>query len=957
MSHATPPAPPNLAARALTAACAAYLSLAAASCGNDDASTAKSAVDAQSDGVDDSDAANDAANTDVTAIVAQQRQLPLPGSSHASGFVVAIDGDAMRVALQKTGEPAPRAELQLDRLQLGLVDSYDTGHNYDPALLPDEAPAKLRWATVKTMTAVAKPALAPALDADAFYTLTTSVDGGDSGSAKPGPTMLLRVRRDVARVMLDLLPMDSAAAAAWMLDQDVADSPRIVYLRLVATAPSDEGYYGLGEFMDSPQHRGKRRTTQLTADFNLDGSSNEGHVRVPLLVGSHGWGLFVRSYRAMDFDVAASDPVRLSVTVAHHEAGFELLAADAAIDVVGTYWRSTGAPQLPAPWAVGGLLWRNENKDQAEVLQDAADLRTHDLALSGMWVDRPYDAAVNDFGFDTKLYPNPQAMVATLRASGLHLGLWSTPYLDPGYDNKPKAKHADEAKAKGYFVDGPGAWTKILKWGPPIDFTDPAADAFFRGLIAQYQALGIEGYKLDYGEDIVLGLLGARIPWLFADGSDERTMHRRFFLLYHAAYADHLPKLDGLDGGGFILARAAAWGDQAKTSMIWPGDLCASWHAHGECDVDNKCHAGGLPASIAATISLPTAGLPLFGADTGGYRHGRAPKELFLRWLEHTALSGVLQIGGGSDHNPWISVPVTNKAAPGSVFDAETLDVARRYIRLHARLFPVIWSDLVRAHDSFAGVGPVRALGLMLPTLANDPALRKHEASEHFFGDHLVVAPVITPTAEREVFVPPGVWAGFFDGVVQDGGANGKLLQVQAALDVLPLWVRAGAIVPLLRPTIDTIAKATAAGVDSFGNDPGLLWAKVDLAGLPPRAASDAAGAVTLWDGLQLRCAAAGDGAVELRAVAGAAGAAGKGSGGRVFGQGVVWQVSGFVAAPSKVVRAGKELVKVAAGADVDAAVVACPADCWAVDGSGGLRVKVVFAEDAGALSAVAELR
>lgn len=910
------------------------------------------------DGADDATTAGADANDAAAVIVAQQRALLVAGEEAAAGYTLDVDGDALRVTLTAKGETTPRATLQLDRWSLGLVDTYDVKHNYDPALLPDEAPPKLRWAQVVKMTAVAPPAEANApvgtAPADAAFELATTVTV--DGATAAGPTMLLRLRTAQQRASLELTPIDSAAATAWESDKDVAGTPRIVYLRVVAAAPASETYYGLGEFMDSPQHRGKRRTTQLTGNFNLDGSSNEGHVRIPLLVGTGGWGLFVRSYRPMDFDVAAADAERIAVTIAHHEATIELLAAREPIDVVGVYWRSTGAPQLPAPWAVGGLLWRNENKDQAEVLQDVADLRKHDLALSGMWIDRPYDTAVNDFGFDPKLYPDPPAMIAKIRAAGLHLGLWSTPYLDPGYGGKPKAKHADEAKQKGYFVDGPGAWTSILKWGPPIDFTDPAADAFFRGLIGQYQALGIEGYKLDYGEDIVLGLLGGRIPWLFADGSDERTMHRRFFLLYHAAYADSLPALDGLDGGGFILARAAGWGDQAKTSMIWPGDLCASWHAFAECDPGGKCHAGGLPASMAAAISLPTAGLPLFGADTGGYRHGRAPKELFLRWLEHTALTGVLQIGGGTDHNPWISEPVTNKAAPGSPFDAETLEVARRYIRLHARLFPVIWSDLVRARDSYRGVGPIRALGLALPALATNPGLQKHEGSEHFFGDHLLVAPVITQTNERELFLPPGRWAGFFDGKVEDGGSSGKLVTVAAALDALPLFVRAGAIVPMLRPTIDTIARSTDAGVDSFGNDPGLLWARVDFAGVAARAADDPAASATLWDGLTLRCAAGADGTTELRAVAGAKAAAGA-KGGRVFDQGVVWQLAGLAKAPTSVSRDGKAVAKVEAGADVDAAVAACAGDCWAAATDGSVRVKLDFAETAGSLQAIAEVK
>jgi alpha-D-xyloside xylohydrolase len=575
----------------------------------------------------------------------------------------------------------------------------------------------------------------------------------------------------------------------------------------------------------------------------------------------------------------------------------------------------TGTPALPAPWSLGGLLWRNENKDQAEVLQDAADLRQHDLALSGMWVDRPYDVAVNDFGFKPSQFPDPKAMIAQLHAQGLRLGLWSTPYFDPGYGGKPKSQHHDVATDKGYYVQGANMWAQLMKWGPPIDFTRAEADAFFRSRVQQYTAMGIEGFKLDYGEDIVLGLQQVRIGWQFADGSDERTMHHAYQLGYHAAYADQLPKRQGMAGGGWILARSSTWGDQAKTSMIWPGDLCAGWVRHGECTADGECHAGGLPASVAAAISLPTAGFPLFGADTGGYRHGRAPKELFLRWLQHTALTAVLQIGGGTDHNPWLAQPADNKLTAGAPFDAETLAEARALIRLHARLFPLLWTELSRTQGADPrGVGPLRALGLQYPAHSGDPGLRAHEADQWLLGDGLLVAPVLTPALAREVWLPPGTWVDWSSGEVADGGATGKLVQLQVPLTKLPLWVKAGAIVPLLRPDIDTLAPAQTAGIQSFADDPGLLWARVELAG-----ASAVQTALQLWDGTQLKVQR------QDQQLALSAAAAAPASANQVFQKGAVWEVGGLAAAPASVAVAGQALS--AAG---DAASVAtCAAGCW----------------------------
>ncbi len=841
------------------------------------------------------------------------------------GFRLESDADAKTLQIWRAGEAQPRAVWTLDRWQIGSVPAYDPQINYNPGNLGTSPPDGLRWWKVSKAELVQGPQAADG-QPRVYWRLHTQETGA---AATPGPAWLLQAElTPKIGFRLHLRAWDQALAAQWAKDEPgqgaAASSAGLpMYLRLEHRAPAEEGYYGIGEMMDTPQHRGKVRQLQLEGNFDLDGSSNEGHVRLPLLTGTRGWGWFAQTFQAGVADVAASDPQQVALILNGSELVLHLLVAEKPLDVIGAYWRLTGSPALPAAWSLGGLLWRNENKDQAEVLQDAADLRKHDLAISGLWIDRPFDTAVNDFGFDPKLFPDAKAMVGQLHDQGLRLGVWSTPYLDPGYAGKPKAKYHDKAKAAGWFVQGPGASSTILKWGPPLDFTHPDAAAFWRTQVQQYADLGIEGYKLDYGEDIVLGILHVRLPWLFHDGSNERTMHHAFQLGYHAAYAEKLPKLKGLDGGGWILARSSTWGDQAQTSMIWPGDLCAGWVKHAECTPDGDCHAGGLPSSVSAAISLPTAGFPLFGADTGGYRHGRAPKELFLRWLQHTALTAVLQIGGGSDHHPWLTPAVNNKLAPGSAFDAETLAVSRELIRLHARLFPLLWSELLRASLEWTGTGPLRPLGLAFPQLAGDPGLRAHEADQHLLGDHLLVAPVITPGVTREVWFPPGVWRDWFDGSVHDGGVKGKLETVAAPLTKLPLYVRSGAIVPLLRPTIDTLAPTKDPQVDSFANQRGLLW----LQSRGPLQPSDA----KLWDGTTYGVAVTAGTKMMLQSSAGSE-----------FKQGARWVLDDLGTQPTSLVFQGKSVAMAASSAGLDA----CTTACWYADpATKQVQVQMAFGE------------
>lgn len=796
---------------------------------------------------------------------------------------------ALSVDLAHNG--AARTRLRLDRLRIGQTTAFDKDFNYNPSNLAHGDFPALRWLHVQSARWVA-PSTEPAGTGGAPENVALRLLLATSDAAgKAGPNLALDVESPSGA--LTLHAADGALATAW--ENDAAPDP-IVVLGLTFEVGATERFYGLGETFDTPQHRGRVRAMQIEADLDIESSYNEAHVPVPLLIGTRGWGVFVASRRPGSWDVAAA---RADEVVAQFQAPslrFHLLAAGRAVDVPSRYTQLTGAPALPAPWALGGLLWRNENESQAEFLADVQAIRDHDLALSGMWIDRPYDLWVNAFGFDSKKFPDPQAMIAAARAAGLHVGAWSTPYVEKGAPNH------DKVNDNGWFAKVPAPNSKLYKWGPPLDLTNPAVVAFWKAEIGKMVALGIDGWKLDYGEDIQVGLLTARVHSAFWDGSDERTMHHGYALAYHKPYAQTLPK-----GGGWLLVRGGTWGDQALSSLVWPGDLCANWARHRECDAKGTCHAGGLPAAVSATLSLATSGYPLFGSDTGGYRHGRAHKELFLRWLQHTALTPVLQIGGGSQHNPWDFAKYGE-----SQFDSDTLAIARTFIRLHARLFPYLWTHAVLA-NAHQDIGPVRPLGLLFPELEAHPALASVEADEYLLGDDLLVAPVTAPGGKRTVLFPKGKWTDWFTREVYGLADAATAVDVAVPLDRMPLYVHQGALVPLLRPTIDTLATAVQANIDAFGNVAGWLHVVVVRGGTR---------LFDLWDGTSLGLTDfAGGTSLEFSA-------------GSAFHEGVVYEVWSSVA-PKAVTtglkhgEAGTAVPEVAN----PASFAACTS-CWRFDGA-----------------------
>jgi len=742
-----------------------------------------------------------------------------------------------------------RTRVELPRLRMGRVGRFDIDVNYSPTEYTDsndpkkvEFPDKFEWLKVGKATFTehnSKPLAprpdsvpVPACETTEGYSLqlpTTAPDG------KAGAPLRLRIYAlackgadgkpidGIFQAHLDLAEAaDRTSARLEHQAKSVIDMP--VWLDIPVTTGGKERFYGLGEYFDAPEHRGRIRPMVIRAQLDLESGYNEAHVPVPLVIGTGGWGLFVESRRPAVFDCGAQDPDRVHARFHDLDLRFFLFAADRPTDIVGRYTRVSGAPTMPAPWAFGALIWRNENKSQAEVLDDMTQIRKNDLAISGMWIDRPYDTHVNNFDFDPKRFEDADKMIKTVQDMGMRVALWSTPYVEEG------GKYRKEFLDKGWMVKTPVIVKQFLKWGGPVDLTNPAVKTFWKGLCNGLRKRGIEGWKLDFAEDTHVGLFGVRTHYSFHNGQDERTMHHAYALYYHAPYFETLPGPDAgsVLEGGMILARAGTYGGQTLASIIWPGDLDATLGEHGDCD-DDTCHVAGMPGAVVALQSLAASGYPLFGSDTGGYRHKRASKVTFMRWMSHTAMTPIMQLGGSKQHNPWDFAEY-----PKSQFDSEVLKAAVYWTRLHTRLFPYLYGFALAARDHKPG--PVRPFGMVHADLRHHGDVAKDfklaADTQYWLGDAFLVAPIQTDDSRRHVVLPPVTLFDWWTGKQANattlaGAATPTSFELKMPLDRMPLYLRGGKIVPMLRESIDTIAPAKDKLVDSYANDPGVLVALV----------------------------------------------------------------------------------------------------------------------------------
>ena len=665
-----------------------------------------------------------------------------------------------------------------EALGFGEVDEIIEDRNYDPywlhqklGALKADPPAGLQWNPITEVTQEINDG------DDSVVTLNVAL--GLGGSAE------LTVHPSVSGVIKLHIKASSERPTAYIFAQ--------------WPAAEGENFYGLGESFDQVARRGTHRAMQFEP-LPSESGYNEAHVPVPFLTSTEGPGWFFESRLPMYFDVASEDPdtVRMEVGWAS-ELTIHLMNAETPALNIGRYHAITGQPLVPPYWAFAPQFWRNETQGQEEVLEDLQKIREHDIPAGVFWIDRPWQKTYNDFIFDPEKYDAPQEMIDQMNDLGFELVLWSAPYTSEESDAW------EQCSTENYFYEGPKLFTKF---GLMMDLTHPDAMQLWQDMISRTVVMGAKGFKLDYGEDVQVGVLEERIRIYFHDGSDELTMHHLYSYYFQKAYFEalksHLGESSPHGVDGFVLGRTGTYGGQTVAHAIWPGDLDSDFRTH----MEDNFWVGGLPASIIGGLTLGASGYPFYGSDTGGFRNGRPTSDVLVRWAWQTALSPIMQIGGsGSNHFAW---------EPGKSnepqYDENTLRDFRGAAKLGMRLATYRFTLGLEAWKT--GVPVMRPFGLMYPDDG------RHPDDTYLLGPDLLVAPIISEDPKREVPIPAGRWIDFWTGAVDAGPTS---VEREVPMDSIALWLREGAIVPMLRHDADTLTSTKDPDVVSVIQDPGTL--------------------------------------------------------------------------------------------------------------------------------------
>ena len=284
-----------------------------------------------------------------------------------------------------------------------------------------------------------------------------------------------------------------------------------------------------------------------------------------------------------------------------------------------------------------------------------------------------------------------------------------------------------------------------------IDFTNPEACRWFAAKLETLLEMGVDAFKTDFGERIPLDVV-------YHDGADPASMHNYYSYLYARCVFELLERVKG-KGQAVVFARSATVGSQ-QFPVHWGGDSTASYASMAE--------------TLRGGLSLAMSGFAFWSHDISGFEQ-TATADLYKRWAAFGMLSSHSVHGSSSYRVPWL-------------FDDESSDIVRHFVRLKHRLMPYIFRAAMEARDTGAPV--MRPMVFEFPV---DPATADLDM-QYMLGGSLLVAPVFADDGRADYYLPDGAWTDYFTGHVRTGG---RWYSDVYDYFSLPLYVRPGTLLAL----------------------------------------------------------------------------------------------------------------------------------------------------------------
>ena len=537
---------------------------------------------------------------------------------------------------------------------------------------------------------------------------------------------------------------------------------------------SGEAVYGLGEKFGPLNKRGQIVVSHV--DDALGVNTGLSYKSAPFCWspgnGKGSWGVFVNTPGRVTHGVGYPEWSHRSYAAVVEDEALDvfLIAGLDPAQVIERYTHLTGrAPDVPL-WSLGLWVSKAYYRTAEEATAVASKLRARRIPCDVLTLDgrSTWDVQTRfDFQWDPQRYRDPAASLARMKANALRICVWEYPYVsihsrifrelaDRRYllttaGGEPYVFRWDSAAATSPFSD---VLTPLPESGI-VDFTNPAAFAWWRDAHEPLFRAGVDVIKSDFGEHVPDDAVAF-------NGDRGARLHNVYPLLYNRCVYEASAKFGAKDHGPPMIWSRAGWAGSQRYPIQWGGDPQSDWE--------------GLAASIRGALSWGMSGSPYHASDIGGFYGSAQPSpELYVRWLQASVFGSHMRVHGIGAREPW-------------AFGEEAEAVARRWIEFRYRLLPYLRSVIGEAVAT--GLPVMRAMPLAFPF----NALTRGYETQFMYGEALLVAPIVAAGGEVDVALPPGAW---YDLGTRQRLAGRQVIRYRATLERFPVFGREGYTLPL----------------------------------------------------------------------------------------------------------------------------------------------------------------
>ena len=564
-------------------------------------------------------------------------------------------------------------------------------------------------------------------------------------------------------------------------DRRPSDPP---FYRVGATfsAQPDEHYYGLGE---NQQGRLDHRDQSVRCWSNYGAAGGESFC-VPLLVTNKGYAVLWDNPSKTTVQPHFNDRTQW-ISQVGQRVSFFLIVGKTTDELYEGYRLLTGPAPLLPKGAYGFIQSKERYSTQSQIMAVAQGYRDRHLPCDYLVVDFFYYTRMGQFDFVPQDWPDPAGMNAQLHTMGFHTMISVWPRVAPG------SRYYDMLRRNGWFyhlADGEPTTTNGLpgnRTGSNIDMTNPAAARWFWQTIDR--TLISKGFDAIWTDETEPDIPPNGSYYDIGPGTEYFNVYPLFetSAVYEGMRRDTKQR-------AMILARAAFTGAQRNATIFWSSDISPTWDT--------------LQRQVPAGLDATASGLPYWTDDVGGFwslpavhhplhRPLISPAtardnvggdddypELYVRWFEYGVFMPILRTHGMRRFNTVWS------------YGDQATPILEKYLRLRYALIPYIYSLAYRTYRT--GAPYMRALFMDFP---NDPKVDTL-TDEFMFGPDFLVAPVTHQgQTHRQVYLPAG--ADWYDYWTNEKYRGGRTIVANAPIDIIPLFVRAGSILPIGEPVED----------------------------------------------------------------------------------------------------------------------------------------------------------